>query len=333
MRRARLTWLLALILAYTPATAWSWQWGGHGSYGGGGASVNPNSLPRQAKAKVTDEGQIVLQHVASLPVHESIVKEVKETRQRIVNGETKIEEVVVPVVTTVSKLVNVTQEYKIPLEQAAIFDMEGKPVETAKVTPRLKKGITVLFAMRQIPSYYLTVFKPDTLLVVIEPHALVPPAAPVPAPPEAAPPAEPAPVKPAPPPVAPPAPGPSPGIEPTVGLAKATKDLITLRSYVKESSSETALIEEQDETGAKKRYPISIEVESIVDIEKRYPHKAMKAQWADGKEISAADLVKQLAASRCVLVSRDGKKVAAGYLEIVKPDALILIPSSSGLGQ
>lgn len=330
MHRTPFAWLFTLALLFAPTTLFAWQWG-HGSYGGGGAFVNPTSQPRQAKATVNGEN-VELEHVASMPVYETAVKEVKEAREKIVDGEKVVEEVVVPVTYTVAKMVSVKDVYKVSLKETEFFDMEGKPVDPAKVAARLKMGPTVLFAHRQVPPYYLTVFKPDTLFLVV-PMQFDLPGTFIPAPglegPDEAPAEGPAPrPEPATPAVPAPGAGPEegPGVEPSVVLAKATKDLVTLRSYVKEKSSETALIEEPDEKGAKRKVPISIEVETIVDVEKRYPHKALKAQRADGKAVTTAELNKLLAASRCVLVSGDGEKVAPSFLEIVKPDALILIP-------
>ena len=85
------------------------------------------------------------------------------------------------------------------------------------------------------------------------------------------------------------------------------------------------IVLEIDVKGVKKQAPLEIESESIVDIERRFPQDAVKIHRADGKPIAAAELPKLLASDRCVLVSTDGQDVDAKYLEIVRPEALIVV--------
>ena len=107
-------------------------------------------------------------------------------------------------------------------------------------------------------------------------------------------------------------------------MARSADAKLGLRSFTKQVSTESAM-REITVKGKKQSAPFSIEVESIVDIERKYPLDAVKVRRADKKPVSEADLAKLLAADRCVLVSTDGQEVDARFLKIVKPDALIVV--------
>jgi hypothetical protein len=107
-------------------------------------------------------------------------------------------------------------------------------------------------------------------------------------------------------------------------MARIVDDKIGLRRYVKDVTTQTGMRTiEQD--GVKKLAPFSIEVESISDIERKYPQSAVKIQRADGRALVEGEQAKLLAADRCVLVSGDGLEVDERYLKIVKPETLIVI--------
>ena len=111
---------------------------------------------------------------------------------------------------------------------------------------------------------------------------------------------------------------------PRVSLAKGGKDTLALRVYLKDIGSETVL-QTVDLGGVKKEVPASVETESIIDVEKRFPWKVVKVYRTDGQEVAASEFPKLFAASRGVLVSADGQKVDPSQLKIVKPDTLIVV--------
>ena len=107
-------------------------------------------------------------------------------------------------------------------------------------------------------------------------------------------------------------------------MARIADDKLGLRRYVKDISSETAYHEEEVD-GRKKLVPVSIEVESITDVERKYPQDLLKIYRADKKPLTDDELAKLKDTERCVLVSADGKDVDPRYLKIVKPEALIVV--------
>jgi hypothetical protein len=107
-------------------------------------------------------------------------------------------------------------------------------------------------------------------------------------------------------------------------MARMVDDKIGLRRYVKEVTTQTGM-RTIEHDGVKKLAPFSIEVESISDIERKYPQSVVKIQRADGKALADGERAKLLASERCVLVSGDGQQIDERFLKIVKPDALIVI--------
>lgn len=361
MRLIAVTALVALFAALLPSLSMAM---------GGQPDVffDQNALPKQAKAKLNDEGQIVVKKVESCQAFEEVEKDVPVKQVRKVNGKGVEETVMKKVVTIVCKTVCYENEFKIPAGEATFFDLDGKPISADAVAKALKKETTILYATRMVPNYYLSIFKPGTLVLKVEPQQMygevqaapapAPAVAPVPAP--AAPAADPtAPAKvpaPAAPATAPKASAPtaedaapapaapataapavgvpvggdepaqvSVGAPPTLNLAKGIKNKIALRTYVK-LLGEEAVPQTVEANGEKKTRLVAVETESVVDIEKRYPSVVLKVYRADGKAVPAAELPTLFAASRCVLVSVDGKDVDKAYLEIVKPDTLIVVP-------
>jgi hypothetical protein len=107
-------------------------------------------------------------------------------------------------------------------------------------------------------------------------------------------------------------------------MARIVDDKLGLRRYVKDISSETALREE-DVDGVKKLVPVSIEVETITDVERKYLQNLVKIYRADKKPLAEDEIARLKDSERCVLVSSDGKEVDPKYLKIVKPEALIVV--------
>jgi hypothetical protein len=112
--------------------------------------------------------------------------------------------------------------------------------------------------------------------------------------------------------------------EPQVSMARIVDDKVGLRRYVKDITSETALREEEVD-GVKKLVPVTIEVESITDVERKYPQDLVKFSRVDKKPLADDEIAKLKDTERCVLVSADGKEIDPKYLKIIKPEALIVI--------
>lgn len=315
MFRRTLRSLLAWSLALAPAFSF-----GQGAWGGA-SYLDPDSFPRQARAKTDEEGQIVLTHILAQPFPETVMRE--EKRERIVKeGDVeKIVEEKVAVPATSMRIATYKQEYRVPLTDGIVFDLEGKPVKASAAAARLKKGATVLFASKLMPSYYLTVFKPDTLFLTVGPESQVF-EAPMPLPPEEG--AAPGEFPPSAPPPITALPDEGHPVPPQVALAKAARNLVLIRSFVKDIEKEKMFLEETADDGTVSKQEFDVETETVTDIERRFPAKSIKATRADGKPVPAAELAKLLASSRCVLLAGDAKKVDPSYLEIVRPDALIL---------
>jgi hypothetical protein len=307
---------------------------------GCGAFVDPAALGQQAEAVIQGD-QIVISRTASFMVCEARVK--TETRTKTVtndDGTTREVAYSVEVPYTICKPVWNSVQFRQPLETTEVYDMQGAQLKGDKLAAALKELRTIVFANRKVPKYYLSIYKPDTLLVVqnFAAYASVAPVAGFvpPPPPGDVPPA------PAPAPVPAPAPAPRPtpappievpddapqvaqrGMEPLVSLAKSAGGKLSLRSYVKNVDSQTAY-RELEEEGVTRKAPVEIKTESIVDVERTIPQAAVKVYRADKKPLAAADLAKALESDRCVLVSTDGHDVTADYLKIVKPETLIIV--------
>lgn len=314
-----------------------WVAGFPGAAQSGEPYIDPNSLGVQAHAKATD-GRIVVSRTQTTTVCETQYR--TETRSKLVevDGEKREvrSEVTVPV--TVCKPVTSTIEHTISVDTAQAFDMQGRRIEAPRLADALAEGTTILLAGRKVPRYYLTIYKPDTVLLVVEPQntvaplppagvPIVPPAA-ASAPAPAAPP-KPAAVLPMPATVATVAPAAAapfgvPNFEPQVRMARIVDDRLGLRSYVKDVSQETAS-GEQDVDGVKKLVTIQVEVESITDVERKYPLGLIKFSRVDKKALTDDETAKLKESERCVLVSADGKEIDARWLKIVKPDVLIIV--------
>lgn len=392
-----------VFLSFAVAALLAWPAAGRLVYGGG-PPIDPGALGQQVQAKAVD-GQIVITRSQMRMVYETQTRTETRTRTVEVDGEKREETVTAEVPVTIAKTVPTETQQKVPLKTAQAYDMQGKRIEEDQLADALKEERTILLATRKVPRYYLTVYKPDTVLLVIAPQDLygsppsIPPAplapgvvppkidaprtlpAPtIPAPgeappkPDAAPkpaaprtlpapalpaPGEappkldaprtlPAPTVPAPPGDAPAreAPGAvvlkegaslatAPSLEPQVSMARIVDDKLGLRRYVKDLSSETAM-REVEAKGVKKLQAVQIEVETIFDVERKYPQDLLKIYRTDKKPLADDELEKLKENERCVLVSSDGKEVDARYLKIVKPEALIVIapvtPNQSQLG-
>lgn len=355
----------------------------------GGPYLDPSAFGQQVEAQASD-GELTISRSVTRAILE--IETRTETRVRIVDvdGEKREETVTVDVPVTVSRPETSEVQQKLPSESVQAFDMQGRRVADDQLAAALKEQRTVLLASRKVPRYYLTIYKPDTLLLVAMPQVgfagpaavggapLLPsttitptldppkvlPAPAVPLKPEVAPnldspkpdsppkpdapPTLPAPTVPAVPKPDAPRPLPSPAAvapppltpvaalgavplggssiqEPLPSIARIVDDKLGLRRYVKDVSSETAMREvEQD--GVKRLAPFSVEVESITDVERKYPQNALKIYRADKKPLADDELAKLKDTERCVLVSSDGKDVEGRYLKIVKPDTLIVVP-------
>lgn len=336
---------LALLLGWPPAVH---------AQPCGAPFVDPSVFGQQAQASIDAAGQYVIKR--------SITHQVCETQYRT---ETRTKEVVdadgnkgqvnysVQIPVMVCKPVARYMQFNAAADKVQAFDMQGKAVSAEKLASALQEEQTVLLATRKVPKYYLSVYQADTLLLVVDPmmqqyasqpilSAPVPlqagrPVAPSPAPGPAAPPTAPAPVAP---PTEAPRPAPAPvvsapaaykaeassptGMEPMVSMARSADSKLGLRYFTKQVATETAR-REVTAGGKKKQVDFAIEVESIVDVERKYPLEAVKIRRADKKPVSEADLAKLLATDRCVLVSTDGQEIDARFLKIVKPDALIVV--------
>ena len=319
---------------------------------GGGAYVDPAALGQQAHAKVTGE-ELIITRTQSQMVCEMVFRTEQRTRTVDIDGDKRDESYTVSVPVTITNCVPTTQQHKLAVDRAQVFDMHGKRVAAEKIAEALAEERTILLAARKVPGYYLSIYKPDTLLVVVAPQGLFQPSPPVAAPqpgPRVDPqPAAPVPVEvpqPEPPRMLPapaastrpasPAPA-APGVlvaaapiaaalavEPQVSIARILQDKLTLRQYVKNVTSGRAY-REIEADGVKKVAPFSIEVESITDVERKYPQGVLKIYRADKKPLADDEIAKLKETERCVLVSSDGKEVDADYLKIVKPDTLIVV--------
>jgi hypothetical protein len=317
MNWTRIAALTVLLLALATTS--------RGQYGHG-VFVDPSAFPQQGRAKL--EGDLVeiesanykqVYYAEKQPVTEEITVEV--------DGKQEARTVTKEVEVTVCKLVSELRKETFPTESVQFWNTAGEEVDLEKGRERLKAGETVLYAFRKVPSYYLSVFKPETLVLQVtpQPAMIVPepaPADPAPAPePKEVPPAE------APAPAADEATPPIPaGPQPTVRLATFAEDKVGLRTYVKNVSETTAMVEKINAEGRKELVPFSMETETIQDVEIRYPLLALKITTAAGKAVAEADLPKLLAKPRCVLVSVDGQPVSPEWLKIVRPEALIVVP-------
>jgi hypothetical protein len=339
-------WRLCLPLAFTALLL------GSSTAYGGGAYVDPAALGQQARAKVTGE-ELTITRTQSLMVQETHLRTEQRAKTVEVDGEIREETFTVTVPVTVAKCVPTTQQQKIPIDRAQVFDMQGKRVAAEKIAEALAEERTILLAARKLPGYYLSIYKPDTLLVVVAPQGLFQPSLPIAAPqpgprvdpqpaapvPVEAPQPEPPRTLPAPAVTTPPAPPDraAPGVavaaapiaavpaaEPQVSIARILQDKLALRQYVKSVTSETGS-REVEADGVKKLAPFSIEVESITDVERKYPQGVLKIYRADKKPLADDEIAKLKETERCVLVSSDGKEVDAGYLKIVRPDTLIVV--------
>src|SRR5205085_2942415 len=83
---------------------------------------------------------------------------------------------------------------------------------------------------------------------------------------------------------------------PQVALAKGAGNLVFIRSHAKDVEKEKMFLEESADDGTVQRQEFDVETETIIDIERRFPAKSIKAIRADGKPVSSADLAKLLAA-------------------------------------
>jgi hypothetical protein len=375
MSRVFLSLVVAALLAFPAASGVVY----------GGPPIDPSALGQQVQAKAAD-GQIVITRSQAQMVYETEFRTETRTRVIEVDGEKREETVAVEVPVTVPRVITSLMQQKVALESAEAYDMQGKRVAADQFGDALKEERTILLATRKVPRYYLTVYKPDTLLLVIAPQVLygspvpsgpallpvgpgvappkidAPRTLPAPAPvpgdppkveaPRALPaPTAPAPGEAAPKPDAPPKPTaprtlPAPTVpapagdapaaavlpalaaaassEPLVSMARIVDDKLGLRRYVKDISSETALREE-DVDGVKKLVPVSIEVETITDVERKYLQNLVKIYRADKKPLAEDEIARLKDSERCVLVSSDGKEVDPKYLKIVKPEALIVV--------
>ena len=371
---------------------------------------DPLTFGVQVRAIDAKDGTIKIAHTSQYSVCRPEMK--TETRTKTVerDGKQMTFQETVSVTVMVCEQKMSRDERKISLTAIRAFNMAGTPIASALLEEKLRTETTVLLATREIPPFYLTVYKTDAILLVVKPTdfytaqiigqpgagpvrfgvpatpvvpAPVPgtgglPGVPLPLPPNApvlpvipAPPAIPAlpvipappvipalPVVPAPPAIpalpvvpAPPAipappvipapkttsiafyqPGGEEGLvapnalSPFVVLAQAAKGDVNVRQYVKESGTETIMKEVT--VGATKRLvKMEIKVERVNDVERQYPLGAVRFVRADKQEVTPEQITQQLVKPTCVLQSADGADVDPRYLQIVRPDALILIPA------
>lgn len=319
---------------------------------GRAAYIDPTALGQQVQAKVAD-GALVVSRRSTAMVYETQTRTEARTRIVVVDGESREETFTVEVPVTVTKPVSSVIEHRVALKHLQAFDMQGKRVDDDQLTDALEEGRTILLATRKVPRYYLTIYKVDTLLVVVDPQDLyaAPPApgvapllptttvvppkvdAPRVLPPPGVPARADAPLKPAAAPKAdatPAAPGgaallaAATSMEPQVSIARIVDDKIGLRRYVKDITNETAY-REVEKDGVKELVPVAVEVESITDVERKYPRDLLKIYRADKKPLTDDELDKLKDTERCVLVAVDAKDVDPKYLQIVKPETLIVV--------
>lgn len=308
---------LALTLLLTTS---AWAQYGH-KYG---AYVDPSAFGQQTQATIDDNGIVTLRRTDVFRVYKEICQ--PETRTRIVkvDGVERTEQYTVEVPTVYSKKVSNNFQSRVSIDKIEAFDMAGKPIVADRLKQALQEETTVLLANRKVASYYLSVYKPETLLLVIEPQNLYQavPDAPPPVPADAPAPA------PAPAPVATPVPAapptPLPGMAPRVSVAKSANDTLVLRTFLKDIATQTAYREVRQESVTKK-VPFSIETISISNVETKYPRTAVRVYRADGKPVTAEEIAKLLSSERGVLLSTDGENIDPTYLKIVQPQALIIV--------
>jgi len=323
-------------------------------------SADPLSFGVQARAVLNPDGIVRLRFTLQHMVPEMREKLEQVTTEVELDGKKKT------VVESVTKRYTVLtmdcycSERLLPLRSFKATDMSGKPIAPDKLAAALKQETTVLLATRDIAPFYLSVYKPETILLVskelMAPIVCMPPppGAPVEAPvargpvvevprpaPAPGPAPAPAPIE-APRPVPAPAPfeapvleaGPGPNLNstdgqgmagmPSVVLAHKNGATIGLRSYLKDVSFKT-VIAKVEVDGVMKDLHIQICTESVSDIESKYPAAALKITRADKKPITVAEIEQLLAKVQPVLLSADGKGIDAQFLKIVRPEALLVI--------
>lgn len=343
MTRKQFAAFTILVLAFLPSVTQ-----GQFDYGGE-PKLDPLALPQQARAKVEGD-DVILECVIHQQVYETEIRQFAETYRVEVDGKVETGTVIKEVPITICRSVAVTEAHVLLAKYLRFWDMTGAPVDSKKGLERLQTGDTVLFADRKVPSYYLSVFKPETLLVQFTPRPVEmsvpkfdmdPSIPPVPAPAEA-PPSDPAPVVPAPRTAEVPQaaetdeeqpdatgadlpPASMPGFPPVLKLATMKDKTISLRQYVKKTTTKSAIVPKKMEDGQVAQVPVSYELEYVQDLEYHYPVAALQVRTADGKEVPETELAKLLAKGRTVLVSADGQPVSANWLKIVRPEALVVV--------
>lgn len=318
--------LIAVLWLATPA------WAQHGDSSCGYTS--PSAFGQQTQASMDEDGFVSLRRSDLVYVCELQTRQERRTRLVTVDGVQKEEAFTVDVQMCVMKPIANSFQSRVALDKIQAYDMSAKRITEERLAEALEKETTVLLADRKVPAYYLAVYKPDTLLLVVKPQDLygspvgyapsveggevTPPPADGDAPMVVAPMA----------PVRVPAPAPRPeilpGAAPRVAMAQSKDGKVSLRSYLKDVTKQTVQGETR-ENGVTKKVQFEVETESVNDTEVKYPERAVRLQRADGKPVDANDAGKLLATYRNVLVSTDGKDVNPAYLKIVRPDALIII--------
>lgn len=327
------------------------------------------------------DGKIEIRRTVSHFACETVMKEELTTKTVEENGVARqiTEKRQIPAIVCVPKVH--TETRGVPAAKIQAFDMTGQPIATDKLAATLKEGTMALLAVRRVPSFYLSVYKPDTILLVVKandfystnlegiapPPGFAPPglpAPPIPAPiAPLPPPPAPGPVAPLPPPPVPLAPpalplppppvpklNPAPAAKPETDIAFLQPEAdaadfpvtpgpfatiatiadgkLSLRDYLKEPSQESATYSITVD-GKSVSAACQIEIESITDVERKYPLAAVKIGRANGAELAPAEAAQALAKARCVLKSTTGRKVDSAYLAIVRPETLIVsVPTS-----
>ncbi len=277
-----------------------------------------DGLPRPAFARVNDTGEVVIATTGSFPHFVTKVRKETRVREVIVDGQKRTEqyEVEVPYTQATTVCMPIVQNWSRGDVRAR--EVSGKEVPYEELLTRLKQPTPVLFATRDVPPDQLTVFKPETLLLVTPDPKTVAQRAPLPVPapvPQAGAAAVPAPATPATP-------------APTIRLASAQNDMLTLRIQVRTRATTTGYQQIVTE-GNTQLAPVQIEHATVLQSGQRMPLPAVGVYNVQGEALDAAQVAEALSAERLVLVSSDGGKVDPAYLQIVKPDTLVLAPPTT----
>ncbi len=269
-----------------------------------------NSLPQPVFASINDNGVVV---TATTKFVSKVVRQLTtrvNTREIVVDGQTHQQsyEVTVPVSAYVTAHQPVIHTWS--QDNLQVREVSGKEISYEELSKRLQQATLALFAAQEPSPNQLTAFKPETLLLIARDpntvqHFPMSAVAPTPqldgaaAPPDSA--------------------------APTVRRAYVQNGMLTLHIQVRTRMTTTVYRQSMNEGDTQKEL-VPIELATAFQSGQRMPFSAVEVYNAQGEALDAAQAAAALSTERCVLVSTDGGKVDPAYLQIVRPDALVVVP-------